>query len=717
MKHNFFLALLGIAALLIGILVVAAPAAAERPEFPRNNITPYGPYAIDGTYMLGEKETNLRKCAAQIGPALATGASSVGMPATIDEELTITVPDFGLGTVYDEAFVVIMNGTHGIILVEKAAYDKHDSGNDEYVFSNPYGCFRSEDRIPTAQLDYLLEQFDTVIYPTNTSVFGEPLPRGEEAKKTWILIHNIRDESYYYGPSDDGCNPATLTYIAGYFSASEDAVNNKNMIHIDTGDWERRIGPGVDFPYMYETVFAHEFEHLLHFDQDPDESLWVDEGLANLAAFLCGYGHQAQFIFPYLVYHPITSLTYWGGGLEDYGATYLFALYLYEHFGGAFFISALVQEQANGVEGIEKTLTAVSYRDTFDEVFDNWTIANYLDDTRKRGGKYGYENLEIGSIDTWGYSIEYVLSNFWWGPPNKVPFAVPSYWFFGIEPQPYTAHYFRFNNKKAAQVSIDGDDFAGTLAKSGIYEWYSGAENWAWRSLYQTFTIPAGGATLNFYTFYEIEEDWDYGYVEVYDKNTGEWYTLDASGTVDNVAIPQDNPYTPNGREPVNYEAAGLWHAFTGYSGGWIPVSMNLTPFAGHTIHLYFTTWQDGAFSLQMMYVDDISIPEIGFFDDVEGGEDGWKTDGWYRTDGILDNGFGVKTIDTKWVPTAPFPEPAGNKAMQLHSASTLMVDPETQAGEDRVSATPPKSGRVKVSIVANHADHILSSHYDFGVE
>jgi len=532
------------------MLVPGGYATAQRLpiQFPRNNITPYGPYAIDGTYMLGEKEMDLRKRAAQIGPVLATGVSSVAMPATIGEGLTITVSDLGLGTEYAEEFVVVMNGTHGIILVEKKAYDNYDEANHEYVFPNPFGCFRLEDRISTAQLEYLLEQFDTVIYPTNTSVFGEPLPRGDEdeAKKTWILIHNIRDESYYYGPSDqdDRCDPETFTYIAGYFSASEDTANNKNMIHIDSGDWERRIGPGVEFPYMYETVFAHEFEHLLHFDRDPDESLWIDEGLANLAAFLCGYGHQAQFIAYYLVFHPITSLTYWGGGLQDYGSTYLFALYLYEHFGGTPFISALVQEQANGIEGIEKALTAFGYHDTFDEIFDNWTIANYLDDTRKKGGKYGYENLEIGSIDTWGYSIEYALSNLWWGPPNAAPFSVPSNWFYGIEPQPYTAHYFRFNNKKAAQVSIDGDDFAG-----------------------------------------------------------------------------------------------------------------------------------------------------------------------------ILDNGFGVTTIDTKWVPTAIYPEPAGNNAMQLHNVSTLTVDPDTQAGEDRVSATPSKSGRVKVSIVTNHADHILPSHYDFGVK
>jgi hypothetical protein len=64
-----------------------------------------------------------------------------------------------------------------------------------------------------------------------------------------------------------------------------------------------------------------------------------------------------------------------------------------------------------------------------------------------------------------------------------------------------------------------------------------------------------------------------------------------------------------------------------------------------------------------MMYVDDISIPEIGFFDDVEVGEDGWTADGWYVTDGIQDNGLGVVTVDTKWVPTARYPEPAGNNA------------------------------------------------------
>jgi hypothetical protein len=704
------LAVLGVVALLAGLLAVVTPVAADGPptEFPRNSMAPAGLDPMDATVeMLGEDEIAIRKLAARVGPEVATGASPFGAPATIGDELTVTVSDFYWGFDYDEDFVVLMDGTHGIILIEKAAYDAYDPVNDEYVFPNPYGCWRTEDRISTDQLAYLLDEFDNNMYPTETTIYGEPLPRGEEGQKTWILIFNIRGDSYY------DCSVGS--YIAGYFSAGESAENNKNIMHIDTYDWANRTGPDADRPYLYEGVFAHEFEHLIHFDQDPDEPSWVDEGLADLAGFFCGYGHSESHIAYYMVYHPFTALTFWGGGLEDYGASYLFQLYLYEQFGGAEFTSALVQEQANGIEGIEKTLAAFRHRETFDEIFDAWTIANYLDDTRKAGGKYGYETFELGSIDSWGYSIEYALSNFWWGPPDQAPFAVPSYWL--GDPQPYTAHYYRFTNEDDADVWIDGDDFAGTLPYSGVYEWYSDAEAWAWRSFYQSFDIPAGGATLNFQTFYEIEGDWDYGYVEVYDQDTGEWYTLDAPGTVDYVAHGQDNPNCPDDREPTAYEAAGRWHAFTGDSGGWMPVSMDLTPFADHTIDLYFTTWQDGAFTLQMMYVDDISIPEIGFFDDVEAGEDGWTSTGWYVTDGIQDNGFDVVTIDTKWVPTARYPEPAGNSAMSLHQVSDMDVDLATQSGVDHVSETPMDSGRTKVSIVANHADHILPSGYVFGVE
>jgi hypothetical protein len=50
-------------------------------------------------------------------------------------------------------------------------------------------------------------------------------------------------------------------------------------------------------------------------------------------------------------------------------------------------------------------------------------------------------------------------------------------------------------------------------------------------------------------------------------------------------------------------------------------------------------------------------------------------------------------------------------------SGIDMKVDEETQSGTDTVSATPLDSGRIKVSIVTNHAPHILNAHYEFEVE
>jgi len=664
------------------------PAAAKTLD-----LSAYGPMALDASpEMLGEKEVAIREYAAEVGAAEATQASPIGEPATVGEGFTITVSDF-TGMDYDETFVVVMDGTHGIILIEEAAWDDYNVTTDEYVFPNPNLVWRDEDRISTAKLAYLLDEFDNNIYPTCTGIFGQHLVRGDEGQKIWILIFNIRDESYY--------DPAQTSYIAGYFSVSENSVNNKNIMHIDSYNWEDRTGPGVARPYLYEGVFAHEFEHLIHFDIDPDEPSWVDEGLADMAGYLCGYGHPNGHLMYYMAFHWLTPLTFWGGGLEDYGASYLFQLYLYEKFGGLAFTMDLVKEQANGIKGIVKTLAKHGVWYPFDWIFDWWTIANYLDDTSMAGGRYGYDLLEIGSADTNGWTIDYALWGYYGEPIFSGEWELEGWW--GV-PQPYTAHYYRFTTDKRSKMYIDGDVFAGTPAYSGTYEWYSGAEAWAWRSFYQTFAIPAGGATLEFMTYYEIEGDWDYGYVEVYDQDTGEWYTLDASGTVDNVPFAQDNLNTPVEREPTTYEAAGRWHAFTGYSGGWVPISMDLTPFAGHDIDLYFTTWQDGAFTLQMMYVDDISIAEIGFSDDVEAGEDGWTTTGWSVTDGILANDWEV-TILTLGYPDIDL----------LYYPSRITVYYGTQAGDYTLSTS--KQNQIYLAIVSNRADHIMTSGYVLGVE
>ena len=208
-------------------------------EFPRNEMAPDGPDPMDLTVEdLGEKEIAIRELAAEVGPAIATKASPMGLPAEVGDEFTFTVSDDGLGIEYDEDFVVVREGTHGLILITEDAYDSHNGTT--YFFANPIGddsepWLRSQDEITDAQLDYLSAEFDSTIYPTVTTIYGEPLPRGDEGQKIWTLLFNIRDYAYY--------NTDATSYAAGYFSASSSATNNKNIMHIDTFEWENRTGP------------------------------------------------------------------------------------------------------------------------------------------------------------------------------------------------------------------------------------------------------------------------------------------------------------------------------------------------------------------------------------------------------------------------------------------------------------------------------------------
>jgi len=695
---------------------------------------------------------------ADVETGLPAGGSETTLPAGVGDTEIVSVSDDYKGTVYDEEFIVVEEGDNCLILIPKAASDTFDGVT--YYFLNEFGTWGFYNHTITAeQLTYMKDEFDNNMYPTLTPIYGIPDLRpdnssDEDAHKIWILIFNIKDFAYY--------NETAEWYVAGYFSGSTSAQEDKNIIHIDTYNWEDRVGSGVERPYLYEGTIAHEFEHLIHSDIDPNEPSWVDEGLADLAGYFCGYGHSAGHIANYLVNHPYTSLTFWGSGLEDYGASYLFAFYLYEQFGKAAFITDLVKEQANGIEGIQKTLDNWSYGVTFDEVYDAWTIAVYFDDP-ELGSIYGFDDLEIGSEeDTWGYSINWAITHMHFtANPKQNPFNAPISFDspFGTV-MPYTTHYYPFGaSTPTVDAYLEGDILAGPGPYGGSgWSWYSKVDAWAWRSFYQTFDLTDyTNVNLDFYTYFEIEDDWDYGYVEVYDKTNDAWVTLedpsfmmdvyntetqlyDSVPMRDFVAIPQDNPNTPEEQEPTTYEITGDFHAFTGFSNGWVPVHMDLSDFAGCEIELHFRTWQDAAFTYQMMYVDNILITadnnvlcndiipdnETTPWDttpDYEGG------DSWSIFEGYEENNWQATYIET-------FKEPqksaSGLRIEPIHKRELIgpiymdmyvgqsWIYPTTNVQWGIITgldASPSRNEHSMVLIVSNRADHILPAWYHLWFE
>ena len=437
---------------------------------------------------------------------------------------------------------------------------------------------------------------------------------------------------------------------------------------MDTYQWWRRLGTptetyfGLDpLPLQYEGTFAHEFQHLVHYDVDSSELSWVNEGCSTLAEWICGYGFSPGHISEYLIYFWDTSLVIWQGALSDYGCVFLWTYYMWEHYGEDELIWALVHEEDDGIQGWSNVLADFEVDKTFDEIFQDWALANYVDDTSiGEDGIYGYYNLTIPSADSGGYSISSVME-LWQSKSNTPAFdwLVRSYPNEGLpypygSSLPYVANYVEFYKNGAANIELafDGDDFCGVEAHSPEYKWHSSGDAWAWYRLGQTFEVPEG-AILDFWTCYEIEEDWDFGYVEVYDRDTELWYTLPGINTVSDTGFNDktDNPNCPGdaddwGLEPTGYSEAGEWNAFTGSSGGWYQEIMDLSRFAGHTIDLYFTYWTDPYTLEAGWYIDDIQITDTLLIDDVEAGPGGWiANEGWVRDNYVHDNDFELNLI------------------------------------------------------------------------
>jgi len=593
----------------------------------------------------------------------------------------VAVSDDYMGGFYYLDFQQVLSGTHCNIWVGLApdewtggykdewAINGAGFADDVFYFAYPWsylgGAFWGAPRLQPgyrdyiygAQLTQLMNEFDTTIWGNDTSFFGmyKDRPGPLDDYKVQILIFNIRDGLFW--------DPVTAPYFTeGYFWGYISNLYNSNIIHIDTYQWFRRQGPSpiggevakfVDPPYSgstlrpyeYEGTFAHEFQHLIHRDIDLDELSWVNEGCASLAQYICGYGITSN-LASYILDFWETSLVIWEGSLANYGCTFLWTLYMYEHYGGQPFIYALVHEQANGIQGYNNVLKARHICKNFDQIFQDWEIANYLDDTTFSHGIYGYYGLDLPCAASSGYDIPFIVDYYgMWSPYPTYPdgpYTLP-------ERLPYVAWYWRFDDgSPALKVNFNGDDYAGVAAHSPTHEWYSDGIPWSWYRLGKTFAIPAGGATLKFWSNYVIEKNWDYGYVEVHDLNTDRWYTLPGTKTITNIVNPQDNPNCPDNFEPTAYLAAGRWNAFTGDGGGWYQEQMSLTPFAGHNIELYFTYWTDGGTEMRGWYVDDIEILELGFSDTVESGVNGWTVNaGWSITTGTIPNKFEVNFIQT----------------------------------------------------------------------
>ncbi len=435
------------------------------------------------------------------------------------------------------------------------------------------------------------QRFENEVYPVVTSTFGTELSPGID-NDTHITVFNgqLQGASGYFSDLDE------------YPKALAPVSNEREMLYMDLS---LKIGSDA-----YTSVIAHELQHLIHFNGNPREDVWVNEGISVVSGNLAGQSDDFRDAF---LTQPDTQLNVWnlnGDNYAHYGAAGLFFRYLSLFSGGDSSLHDIVFESSKGISGIEDFLQKRGEPD-FNDIFADWAVANYT------GGPSGYLNADQRAATTTTLD-----------GPNSGDGTLKQ----------FAANYI--------EIDLPGQSgtftFAGTqtvplvsnAAHSGTGQWWSGRGDDIDTTLTRELDLTsATGATLDFWTWFDIEHWYDFGYVEVSTDGGATWKALSGKQTTNQ--DPVEQAYGPG---------------YSGDSGGgqspqWAPESIDLTPYAGKKVLLRFEYVTDGGVSGQGWGIDDISVPEIGWSDDAETDGD-WQANGFQRIDAPEPQQFAVDLLN-----------------------------------------------------------------------
>ncbi|HEU5000357.1 MAG TPA: hypothetical protein VFT68_15555 [Lapillicoccus sp.] len=612
----------------------------------------------------------------------ATGASASSGSAG-DPEIVLTLNDSSAGGSYDETFKQVFAGTAPsgtpIYIYLPKAYTIGSTPTgvrsmDPTVDWNPADdadpCAEKSatDYVVTqAQINQLGNELANHILAIDEAHFGpagEAVPGDPDSRAMVMVVYDLHDDGMY--------DCAETTYTAGYFAPEYVDEAGMNVMAIDAFDWVNRIGDQTGNPdgqsELYEGVIAHELEHLLHNYSDPGELSWVDEGLADFAIFLNGYDVGGSHLTYHQVFHRETSLTRWGGGLENYGASYTFFQYLWEQAGGNgpgdhngaatgngtytpdgqydgaagdLLIKMIFQNPGDGMAGVQAAIDAYNAAPGTTDLrsakalFKDWAVAVYLDD--EGSDVFDIKAVDFGDPAFTPWTIDIANDEFWKnrgqynGSTPEGRFAhspkVPAQ-----SALPFGTSYETFRNPgKTFQLEFTAPAESQVAPHSDPNHWYAGYASQSDHVLGVDSAV-AGGQTLDFWTWYFIEDGWDYGFVEA--LVGGQWKTVplvdDAGTTVTTSTNPHDN----------NEEGNGL----TGTSGGAYFVD------EPEYIHLS-ATLPAGTTDVRFRYSTDAAYLDTGWFvDDVEvngAAATVASESGWFETNGVQDNDWSVQLISS----------------------------------------------------------------------
>jgi immune inhibitor A len=450
-------------------------------------------------------------------------------------------------------------------------------------------------RVDHAALTKSTQIFNDKIVPRNHALFGLEESPGIDCDPR---IHILNTSN---------------TNAGGYFSSVDQVTrqvrndsNEKDMVYIDI---EGSGGPQAVGSGYYSGVIAHELQHLITNKQDGNEDTWIGEGMSELAIFLNGDDPEADFM---AAMDPDIQLNAWpdGGvaGSENYGTAFSFMLYFWDRYGDAG-VQAMAAEDANGLAGIQNVLNQIDPGKQVDDLVADWLIARLLDDPSLENGRYGYGKSDRPKVDARQTIDQY-------------PFTEQA----GIHQ--YAGDYTEFSGPRDLAIDFAGSTKARMIAAqphSGEYFMWSNRADVADLHLQREFDLSAvKNATLKYWTWYDLEKDWDYAYLSVSEDGGQTWKLVKAPSMTDS--------------NPAN---ANYGWGYTDKSGGgdraeWIQETVDLSAYAGKKIVVAFDTINDLAVNRPGFAIDDVEVPELNYQTDFEKDTGGWQPAGWIRTNNFV---------------------------------------------------------------------------------
>ena len=463
-------------------------------------------------------------------------------------------------------------------------------------------------------LDTLAEDFEENIYPKTREFFGSEWNPGVDEDPHIYVIYT----------RSLGSNVAGYYHSVNEYHPMLYEFSNAHEIIFLSAENAR-----LEDDYTFGVLAVH-LQHMIHWFRDRNESPWLNEGFSQLATLLTGHRDGPTFDY-YFADDPDIQLNDWPNDpTAHYGSSFLFVTYFMDRFGSNV-TKALVADELNGLASIDNILREFKISDpdtekllTADDVFLDWVVTNYLKDENNISDRFNYISYPDAPRFFPTETVEDCST-------GQLAREVHQYAADYIEILCVENFTIRFTGQQSVQVVPEDPN-------SGDYAFWSNKEDKSDMRLTREFDFRdiSGPITFTYQLWYDLEEDYDYVYLEV-STNGRDWRII----------------RTPSGtsEDPSGTSYGWGYNGLSGGNGSWIEETIDLSGYAGELVQIRFEYITDVAIHGEGLLIDSISIPELAYSTDFEEDEGGWIAEGFVRIENRLPQTYRLALIHLDAVP------------------------------------------------------------------